>query len=197
MPHRVIKVIAVPLALAGALGALGGWLWWQWWAPAPKGRVFETPDGPVWFPTPFDPGIARDFGGTATYAVLALLLGLLLGLVGAVVARHRAVLGLVTVGLASILAAVVMVMVGVSQSPPDPQERADQVDIGTKLPGHLHVTASEIGLWDWVADLVGDDDRRLELPTPYLVWPVGALLGYLVVMLSINARSEPAEPSSA
>ncbi|MFC5728454.1 MULTISPECIES: hypothetical protein [Nocardioides] len=191
------KVIAVPLALAGALGALGGWLWWTWWAPAPEGQVYDTPDGPVWFPTPFDPGIARDFGGTATYAVLGLVLGLLLGVVGAVVARNRAVAGLATIGLASILAAVVMVLVGTSQSPPDPQERADHVDIGTELPGHLHVTSPEIGLWKWAADLLGDDDRRLELPTPYLVWPVGALFGYLVVMLSLNARSEPSEHLSA
>jgi hypothetical protein len=193
----VIKVIAVPLALAGALGALGGWLWWRWWAPAPQGKVYETPDGPIWFPTPFDPGIAQDFSGTATYVVLGLVLGLVLGVVAAVVARNRAVVGLVAVGLASILAAVVMLLVGVSQSPPDPQQSADQVDIGTELPGHLHVTSPEIGLWDWVADLAGDDDRRLELPTTYLIWPVGGLLGYLAVMLSLNARSEQAEPPSA
>ena len=177
------KVIAVPLALAGALGALGGWLWWRWWAPAPQGKVYDTPDGPTWFPTPFDPGIAQDFGGTATYVVLGLVLGLVLGVVAAMVARNRAVVGLVAVGLASILAAVVMLLVGVSQSPPDPQQQADKVDIGAELPGHLHVTTSKIG--------------PVELPTPYLVWPVGGLLGYLAVMLSLNARSEPAEPPSA
>jgi hypothetical protein len=178
----VIKVIAVPLALAGALGALGGWLWWRWWAPAPEGRVFDTPEGPMWFPMPFDPGIAHDFGGTATYAILGIGLGLLLGTVGAVVARNRAVPGLVAVGLASILAAVVMSLVGVSQSPPDPQQKADQVDIGTELPGHLHVTSAEIG--------------PVELPTPYLMWPVAAMLGYLLVMLSLSGRSERGEHAS-
>jgi hypothetical protein len=198
----VIKLIAVPLVLAAVLGALGGWLWWLWWAPAPPGEVYETADGPKWFPNPFDPGVTRDFAGTANYVVLGLGLAIVLGVVAAVVARNRAVPGLVAAGLASILAAVVMALVGASQSPPDPHEKADDVAVGTKLPGHLHVTNGEIPLPGSVAALVNDDDGVVKLPTPYLAWPLGATLGYLVVMLTLINRPNdrfllPAQPSAA
>lgn len=171
----MIRVVALPPLLAGALGALGGWVWWQWWGPPPDGRVYDTRDGRQWFPTPFDPGVARDFGGTATYVVLGLGLALVLGLVAGVAARRRPIVGLVAVGLASAVAAVVMTLVGQAQSPPDPQELVDDVEVGATLPGHLHVSG-------W---------------TPYLVWPVGALIGYTVVMLGVGGRWEPSEQPSA
>ncbi|WP_435769394.1 hypothetical protein [Nocardioides sp. SYSU DS0651] len=191
------RVIAVPLALAGALGALGGWLWWRWWAPAPTGRIYETAQGPLWLPTPFDPGVARDFGGTATYVLLGIGLGLVLGVVTALLSRDRAIAGVVVVALAGVVGAVVMFFVGVSQSPPDPQEKVGQVDIGTRLPGHLHVAQGVVSLPGFVADVLHDDDGVVEVPTPYLVWPVGGLLGYLVVMLALSGRWERPEQPSA
>lgn len=198
MIARVTRAIVVPLLLAGALGALAGWLWWLWWSPAPKGQVYETPDGPQWFPNPFDPGIARDFGGTATYVVLAVALGIVLGAVAALLARDTAVVGLAAVMAASVLAAVVMTLVGVAQSPADPDDRAADVAIGTKLPGHLHVTQGEITLPKGFADLIGRDDRVVDVPTPHLAWPLGASLGYLGVMLvMLNGRPQRPAPLSA
>ncbi|HWI43930.1 MAG TPA: hypothetical protein VNS81_09935 [Nocardioides sp.] len=188
MPRR-IATGALGLLVAGAgLGALGGWLWWTWWGPAPVGKIYDTAGGPHWYPDPFDPGVARDFGGTATYVVLGFALALAVGAAGALLTRRREVAGLLGVGVASVLAAVVMSMVGTAQSPPDPQHKAGHVAIGTKLPGHLHLTHGEIPLWGWLGDLVHDDDHVLELPTPYLAWPFGAMVGYLVVMVSVLNR---------
>lgn len=179
-PQELVRAIAVPVVLGVALGAAGGWLWWAWWGPAPDGKVYETTAGPTWYPDPFDPGITRDFSGTADYVVIAIGLALLLGLVGGWLARDRAVPGLVAVGVASIIAAALMTFVGTAQSPADPQAKADDVAIGTELPGHLKVSG-------W---------------TPYLAWPVGGLLGYLVVMLALNStaasgeRPRPGQPSA-
>lgn len=177
----LLRPVLAPVALGAALAALGGWLWWEWWAPPPTGKVYETSVGPTWYPDPFDPGITRDFNATATFVVVGFGLALVLGLASGWLARNRAVPGLAAVGVASLVGAAVMTLVGLAQSPPDPQDRAGEVAIGTVLPGNL-----EIGGW-----------------TPYLAWPVGALLGYLVVMLALKPTSlsggspRPAPLSSA
>lgn len=185
---EVLRVVVLPVVLGAALGAAGGWLWWTWWGPAPDGKVYDTPAGPTWYPDPFDPGITRDFSGTADFVVVAFLLALLLGVVGGWFARDRAVPGLVAVGAGTIVAAALMTFVGTAQSPDDPQARADEVRIGTELPGHLALAQAEVDLPDTLADLVRDDDGVVHVTTPWLVWPVGSLLGYLVVMLALNSR---------
>lgn len=173
-PGSVAALVA-PVLLGAVLGGVGGWFWWRWWGPAPDGQVYDTPVGPTWYPDPFDPGVTRDFSGTATYVVLGFGLALLLGAIGAWWTRHRAVVGLAAVLLGSVVAGALMTVVGIAQSPSDPQAKVDEVEIGTELPGHLHVAGV----------------------TPYLAWPVGALLGYLVVMLSLASRSEQPAPRSA
>lgn len=179
-PAEAVRAIVVPVALGVVLGAGGGWLWWAWWGPAPDGKVYDTAAGPTWYPDPFDPGITRDFSGTATYVVIAFGLALLLGVVGGWLARDRAVAGLAAAAAASVVAGVLMTFIGLAQSPADPQDRAAEVKIGTELPGHLEVSG-------W---------------TPYLAWPVGALLGYMVVMLALNSsaasveRPRPGQPSA-
>ncbi len=170
----------VPVVLGAVLGAAGGWLWWAWWGPAPDGKVYDTAAGPTWYPDPFDPGITRDFSGTADYVVIAFGLALLLGVVAGWFARDRAVTGLVAAAVASVVAGVLMTFIGLAQSPSDPQDKAAEVKIGTELPGHLEVSG-------W---------------TPYLAWPVGSLLGYMVVMLALNStaasaeRPRPGQPSA-
>lgn len=179
-PAAAARVAAVPVAvgavLGAVLGAVGGFVWWTWWGPAPAGKIYDTTRGPKWYPDPFDPGITRDFSGTATYVVVGFVIALLLGLAAGWVCRHTALVGLGAVAVASIVGAAVMVVVGVAQSPANPQDQASAATIGKAFPGHLEV----VGF------------------TPYLAWPVGALLGYLVVMLSITAESRrPEQPSAA
>lgn len=170
-PREVLRAILAPVVLGIVLGAAGGWLWWTWWGPAPDGRIYDTTAGPTWYPDPFDPGITRDFTGTADFVVIAFGLALLLGVVGGWFARDRALAGLAAVAVASVVAGALMTVIGLVQSPADPQDKADHVKIGTELPGHLEVSG-------W---------------TPYLAWPVGSLLGYLVVMLALNSRTPSGE----
>lgn len=152
-----------------ALGLLGGWLWWTWWSPATPGEIYDHPEnGPTWYPNPWDPGMTDAFGGTAQYVVVAAGLGLVLGIVAGLLAGRRAVAVLGAVLVGSAVAAVLMAWFGMSFSPPDPQTLATAANVGKKVPGSLEVTG-------W---------------TPYLAWPVGALLGYLIVMLSVKSLGE-------
>jgi hypothetical protein len=175
-PRDLTGALVLPPVLGALLGAAGGWLWWTWWGPAPKGRIYDTPAGRHWYPDPFDPGITRDFSGTATYAVVGFALALVLGLVCAWFARRTAVAGLVALLVGAGLGALVMFVLGEALSPPDPATLITGHKVGDVLPGNLHVSG-------W---------------TPYLVWPLGALVGYLVVLLSFTSESQrPVQPSVA
>ena len=159
----------VPLLLGPVLGALAGWLWWSWWGPPPDGKVFESGGEKVWYPVPFDPGVTRDFGGTATYVLLALVLSVALGVVAAWLLRRTPLVALGVALASAALAGVAMTVVGVQLSPPDPSTLLAEREVGDELPGHLHVSG-------W---------------TPYLVWPGGALLGLVVLLLGLGVGSDP------
>lgn len=186
-PRSVVgALVAIPV-VGAVLGAVGGWWWWHWWSPAPTGRIYDTQAGRTWYPDPFDPGVARDFSGTAEYVVIGLALGALLGIVGGWLTRRRPVAGLAAVVLGAAVAAGVATAVGLAQSPPDPQLRADDVKVGTRLPGHLELASATIDL-----PAIGD----VSVTTPWLMWPVAGAGGFLLVMLAIGATERrPAEPS--
>ncbi|TYL46192.1 hypothetical protein FXB39_14860 [Nocardioides sp. BGMRC 2183] len=173
-PWPVLAGLVV--AIAAGLGGLGAWAWWSWWSPGFDGTVYETTRGPMWLPEPFDPGIADAFTGTAQYAILGVGLGLLLGLVGALLLRGRPVAGVLVVLAGSGLAAAVMALLGTMPSPPDPATLATAETVGESYPAHLEVTG-------W---------------TPYLVWPVGAMFGYGTFMVTtagaLRIRAREGEP---
>lgn len=164
------------LLLAAALGVLGAWAWWSWWSPGFDGRVFESTDGPVWLPEPFDPGFADSFTGTAQFALLSLGLGLVLGLVAALLFRNRPVVGIPVLLAGAALAAALMLVLGTAPSPVDPQSLASAETVGETYPAHLEVTG-------W---------------TTYLVWPVGGLFSYTAFMLlsagALNLRERERQP---
>ena len=193
-PIEWARVFGVPVVVGALLGLAGGWLWWHWWGPPLEGKIYQTIDGRrQWFPDPLDPGLPHQFGATGTYVIVAIGLGIVLGLLSGWVCRNRALLGLIAVVLGSVAGAVIMALVGQSQSPPDPQEKAETVKIGTKLPEQMELTRGEIELPKKFAKAVGDDDRMLYVPTAQLIWPGAALAGYLLLMLALPVR----EPDDA
>ena len=155
------------VVLGGALGAAGGWFWYRWWGPPGEGEVYETSRGPLWLDTA-DQARTHAFDAIAQFVVIGVTLGLVLGLVAAIVGRRRPLGALAAVCAASAVGALLAARVGFQLSPPDPQTLADEVEIGAKL----------------------SDGLVLDGWTPYLCWPVGALVGFLAVMLSSKSVSE-------
>ncbi|NPC95367.1 hypothetical protein [Nocardioides sp. zg-DK7169] len=155
MPHQLIRFVGVVVLLLGT-GVVAGWIWEAVWE-APTGVV---QDG-RWFPVPGESGLRADFSGTATYVLVGVAAGLVVGTVVALVTRGAELLTLAAVVVGSGLGGVVMARVGAALGPSDPREAASGLDDGARLLGNLEVS----GL------------------SPYGALPFGALLALMVVFL--------------
>ena len=173
MPQRLTWPAGLVAGFA-AVGAGCGWLW-EWLWDAPGGVVANH----VWFPDPWDQGQRADFTGTGLYVVIALAAGLLLGGLAASRARGRELVTLGAVTLGSVLAAVLMHVIGTQLAPGDPTRLARHLADGARLPGTLRLRG-------WAS---------------FGAFPVGALLPLAVVFLTTpgdgadddSAAEEPAE----
>jgi hypothetical protein len=153
----------VVLAVFTGVGAFAGWLWYRLW-DVPHGVV----SGGQWYTD--EAGLRDDFDGTGWYVALALVAGLLLGVLSAWLLRRSELVTLLAVTAGSVLAAWVMLRVGHHLSPPDPDRLARTADDGTKLAGALR-------LHSWV---------------PKGAFPFGALIG-LALVYGLSATRTPAE----
>jgi hypothetical protein len=159
VPVQALVVLGV---FAGA-GALAGRLWYRLW-DAPHGVV----SGGQWYTD--EAGLRDDFDGTGWYVAIAVVAGLVLGLLCAWLLHRSELVTLLAVAAGSVLAAWIMLRVGYHLSPPDPERLAKTAEDGTKLKGALR-------LHSWV---------------PKGAFPFGALLG-LAVVYAISASRTPAE----
>jgi hypothetical protein len=174
MPGRVksapLRVVVVVLVVGGfftAGGAVGGWLWERRWTPL-TGVAYQHQFVLI------GQAPARAFSATSSYLVLALLLGLVLGLGVALVVRGREWATLIAVAVASAWAAWLMAAVGHRLGPPDPVAAAAVADDFTRIPQDLTVS----GL------------------SPFLALPFGAILGLAggFVLLTIFPRLRSEQP---
>lgn len=179
MSRTIVRALAA-LVLAAALGLLAGWLWWTWWGPPNVGKIYDTvSNGPTWYDISAD-GLKREFAGTAEFVVVTAAAGLVLGIVAGLISRGREIAFTAVVVLAGAVVGVLAWWLGsVVLSPPDPQQYATKqaAQEQREYPAHLDVSAAEVKIGPW-------DD--VPLPTPFLAAPVAALLGYLVVLLSVQ-----------
>lgn len=154
-PGALDDLLAV-LGVYVVLGLVGAVLWWAFYDPAmfTKGEGGGLGMGEV--------ELAKRFNADAWYAVIAGVLGLLSGTALTWWRARDPLLsaGLVLVG--SLLAAGVMSVVGGWLGPPDPQGVAASVEVGDRVASPLRVDAAAC----------------------YLVWPVTALIGSLIVLWS-------------
>lgn len=164
MPDRVtggaaLRALLVVAGLAAA-GALSGIAWEALW-DAPTGVVVEE----RWVLAP--PGPDVSFSATALYVLLALPVGLLVGVLVALLPRHEAVtLGAAVVG--SLAAGWLMYAVGHALGPPDPQVLAAGEPDLTRLPADLVLAGR-------------GDSAAPYLSTAFLAFPVGTLAGIALV----------------
>lgn len=179
--RSAIGALLLLVASAGA-AALGGWWWWSWWGPAIKGNIFEPRQHHYqWFPQPTDPGEAHLTRATYEYVVIAFVLALLIGALVALVGRNRPLVALVLAVACGALGAWVMWQVGTSLSPLDPSRWADKAHACTSA-SHCPSFPGQMSVTGW---------------TPYLTWPLGALLGFLVVMLTLSGQRRLTPPYAA
>ena len=152
----VRDVVLVPL-LFGIGGVVGGMVWRWLWTPL-RGTAFQG----VWYPATN----SSDFSATGLYVLIGLGVGLVLGVLSALVTDRRELLTLGLVVLGSLLAAWVMLLVGEVGMPADPSRLAAGAGDRTPLPGTLTVRG-------W---------------SPYGAFPTGALLGLCVVFVGVSRK---------
>jgi hypothetical protein len=163
--HRVLVVAGIVVVACAVLGALGGWLWYHWWGPPNKGTIYDTTQGPLWFDST-DKGIAQQFDGPAQYAVIALGLGLLVGVAAALFGRRQALAAVGGLVVGAALAAYLSWAIGTAMSPPDPSKYATEANICQQAPCKEYPAQIELSGW-----------------TPLLCWPIGALGGFSVTVV--------------
>jgi hypothetical protein len=167
-----IQSVVILVLFTGA-GVLCGWVWWKIWSPAPTGVVFER----QWIPQPATEGLSAEFAGTGWYVVVAVVAGLVLGLLAGLLLDRNEIVTLVAVAAASVLAAWLMFRVGVSFSAPDPEVLAKTAKEGTELPGRLDLAGPVHPF-----GLTLDDQVR----SPMLAFPIGAMAGLAIALFGIS-----------
>jgi uncharacterized membrane protein YeaQ/YmgE (transglycosylase-associated protein family) len=122
-PAAVVVVFAI-------VGVAGGLLWRS---------LLDVPHGVVvghqWFPDPWESGERDAFDATGWYVVIAVVAGLVVGILAAALARGRELWTLAAVLVGSLVAAWLMRAVGLHGAPPDPQAAAKHAADGTRLSG--------------------------------------------------------------
>ncbi len=167
----------VLLVFVGA-GAGAGWLWERWWTPT-LGVVIEG----TWVPGyrsegdgfVFDfPSLENFFNGTAQYVVIGLGAGLVLGVLAASLGRRSEIVMLLTVLTGSVVAGLIAYRFGTHLGPIDPATLEGTVEEATVLPAAL----------------------TIEGASPFVAWPLGALVGLCVTYLLTSATAESARRES-
>lgn len=150
----VARVLGVVVGLA-LWGTVAGVVWEWVWTPVHGVAVDHA-----WSPGTAT-GLQGEFDGTGWYVVVAVLAGLVGGLVAALVAPRPPLLTLLVVVAGSALAAWLMLAVGTALGPADPAPLAKRAADGTPLPSALTVSGC----------------------SPFAAFPIGALIGLVVVFL--------------
>lgn len=168
----VVARLAVVLAVFVAAGAAAGVLWERLW-DAPAGVTYQG----EWFLEPAGPDVS--FEGVALFVLIAFPLGLVLAVLAGLRSGHE-VATVLTVLVASGLAAIVMYAVGSSLGPGDPQALAAGAADYTSLDGDLGLTAP-------------DSDAVPYRSTALVALPAGAMTG-LVGMYLFGSRGFARRP---
>jgi hypothetical protein len=159
----------VVVVVFAVVGVLAGWLWFHVW-DVPQGVV----SGGQWFTG--EAGLRATFAGTAWYVTIAVVAGLVLGVLFAGLFHRSELVTLAAVVVGSVLAGYLMLRVGQHLSPPDPQVAARTAEDGTRLSGALRVRT-----WP-----------------PRAAFPFGALVGLAIVYAaSISRTPSEVKPSDS
>lgn len=122
--------------------------------------------------------LSQVFGVTAWYVVVAGVAGLLAGVLAGFLRVRNLVATLLLLVSMSLVAAVLMHLVGFELGPEDPQAMLQNAAPGTRADAPLLLDLAElfrIQLWGL--------SLELRLAVAYLAWPIGCLAGMLIPLL--------------
>ena len=160
-PARLVVVVLLAYAVAGVVaGVVWEWVW------TPPTHVIR--DHQVYYTS--YASLRRAFTGTGLYAVVGAVTAAGVSGVVCLLSRGRELLTLASVFVGSVVAAVLMRLVGGRLGPPDPLSLARTAANGTQVPGNLAVTGH----------------------TAYLVWPTVSLFVLALVFFAWPGREHPA-----
>jgi hypothetical protein len=169
--RQLVEPLVVLLTF-GAAGAGAGWLWERWWTPT-SGVVVEG----TWVPGyraqgdqfVFDfPSLEGFFDGTAQFVIIGVLAGLVLSVLCALLGKRSELVMLVAVAGGAVLATLIAYRLGTHLGPVDPTSLQAAAPTGTVLPANLSIEGA----------------------SPFVAWPLGALLGLSVTYLLTAAKAE-------
>lgn len=166
-PRSWVRPLVIVVAFV-VVGALAGVIWEAIWSP-PRGVVFRG----EWFLEPSGPDLA--FDATGSYVVVALLTGVVTGLLSCWRASGRELVTLVAIAVGSVLAGWVMYQVGHALGPPDPRPLAAGLDDYAELPSDLRLAGADEGSSPYVF-----------VSTALAAFPVGALFATMWLFLSTS-----------
>lgn len=159
--------VLVVLGCFLVLGLVCGALWWLLVDPAMFTRVKSG--GAM-----DEAQLGKRFNADGWYAVIAGVAGLVTGSVLTWWRSRDFLLTTVLLFVGAVFAAAAMALVGWVLGPPDPTTLLGSAKVGAHFPVQLKVIGN----------------------APYLVWPIGALLGALLVLWSSSRGSERDVPVS-
>jgi len=183
---------ALILVLSGGLGVLGGVLWERLWTPGRgmvwddkwnKGLLFLNPKT---FAQRWSENAHQDiFAAVALYLLIALVAGVLVGLVASLVLARQELTTLVAVIVGGLLGGTLMGSVGMALGPSNPNAVAAHTANGVLLPDQLQLTGVS-----WHLNLFG---WHVAPNLLYLAFPGASLLALAVVFLFLDrSRRTPA-----
>ena len=156
------------VVVLGVVGVVCG-LFWRSRIDVPHGVVV----GGSWYPDPWDTGERDSFASTGWYVLIALAVGVVLGVLAAWFSRASELVTLGAVLVGSLLAAWLMLRVGLHGAPADPQAAAAHAADGTRLSG----TISRPGR------------------AAFVVWPLATLVPLGAIFLLLPERSSASSAS--
>jgi hypothetical protein len=165
--RAAVRDVAVVAGCLVVLGALCGVLWSVVVTPA---QLTRLPNGAAMNET----ALSAQFGADGWYAVIALVAGLLSGVVLTWWRSQDALRTAALLVLGAVVAAVVMAVTGHLLGPPDPRHALLATKVGSKVPESLNLG---------VRSLTPFGPYLRQTVMFYLAWPVGALAGCLTVLL--------------
>ncbi len=161
-----VRALLVLLVFLAA-GLLVGVVWEALWSP-----VQGVALGGEWVPA--GEAARQSFSGTGLYVLLCATAGLVVGLLAAFVSRGHEVMVLGAVVVGATAAGLLAAQVGHRLGPPDPRV------VAQGLEDYAEVTA-DLSVSGW---------------TPYVAFPVGALVSVFLVWLLLPNREYPRRASS-